>query len=144
VNQILGDDEPKHIWRKNSWIHRMKKFLKISGITFLVLILALIALPFLFKGKIISMAREEANKNLNATVNFSDDIGINIFSSFLTNSNEIAKLFDIKTKINDENICASRIPNSLYKKHEELSTKGNNKLSIVIACIDNENKFCSN
>jgi hypothetical protein len=60
----------------------MKKFLKISGITFLVLILALIALPFLFKGKIISMAREEANKNLNATVNFSDDIGINIFSSF--------------------------------------------------------------
>lgn len=60
----------------------MKKFLKISGITLLVLILALIALPFLFKGKIIDMARQEANKSLNATVNFSDDIGINIFSSF--------------------------------------------------------------
>ncbi|MFM6983701.1 MAG: AsmA family protein [Chitinophagaceae bacterium] len=60
----------------------MKKFLKISGITLLVLILALIAVPFLFKGKIISIARQEANKNLNATVNFSDDIGINIFSSF--------------------------------------------------------------
>jgi hypothetical protein len=60
----------------------MKKFLKISGITLLVLILALIALPFLFKGKIIEMARQEANKSLNATVNFSDDIGINIFSSF--------------------------------------------------------------
>src|SRR5574343_706982 len=60
----------------------MKKFLKISGIVLLVLILALIAAPFLFKGKIIELARTEANKNLNATVNFSDDIGINIFSSF--------------------------------------------------------------
>lgn len=60
----------------------MKKILKISGIVLLVLILALIAAPFLFKGKIIELAKTEANKNLNATVNFSDDIGINIFSSF--------------------------------------------------------------
>jgi hypothetical protein len=60
----------------------MKKFLKITGITLLVLILALIATPFLFKGKIISLVREEANKKLNATVNFSDDIGISIFKSF--------------------------------------------------------------
>lgn len=60
----------------------MKKFLKISGIIVLVLLLALIALPFLFKGKIIDYARKEANKNLNAKVNFSDDIGISVFNSF--------------------------------------------------------------
>jgi hypothetical protein len=60
----------------------MKKFLKITGITLLVLILALIAVPFLFKGKIIERVKKEANNNLNATVNFSDDIGISIFKSF--------------------------------------------------------------
>lgn len=60
----------------------MKKFLKISGITLLVLIIALLALPFLFKGKIIEMAKKEANNSLNATINFSDDIGISIFKSF--------------------------------------------------------------
>jgi len=60
----------------------MKKFLKITGITLLVLILALIAVPFLFKGKIIKLVKDEANKKINATVNFSDDIGISIFKSF--------------------------------------------------------------
>lgn len=60
----------------------MKKFLKISGISLLVVIIALVALPFVFKGKIISYAKEAANKNLNAKIDFSDDIGINIFSSF--------------------------------------------------------------
>lgn len=60
----------------------MKKFLKISGITLLVLIIALVALPFLFKGKIIEMAKKEANNSLNATINFSDDIGISLIKSF--------------------------------------------------------------
>lgn len=60
----------------------MKKFLKISGITLLVLILALVALPFMFKGKIIELAKTEANKNLNASINFSDDIGISLIKSF--------------------------------------------------------------
>lgn len=60
----------------------MKKFLKITGITLLVLILALIAVPFLFKGKIIERVKLEANKKLNAKVNFSDNVGISIFKSF--------------------------------------------------------------
>ncbi|MBC7425141.1 MAG: AsmA family protein, partial [Bacteroidia bacterium] len=60
----------------------MKKFLKITGITLLVLIIFLAAAPFLFKGKILNLIRTEANKNLNATVNFSDDISLGIFRSF--------------------------------------------------------------
>ncbi len=59
----------------------MKKFLKITGITVLVLIVALIALPFLFKDKLVKMAKEEANKNLNAKVDFGN-FDLSIISSF--------------------------------------------------------------
>ncbi len=59
----------------------MKKFLKITGIVILVIILLMILLPFLFKGKIIEIVKKEANKNLNATLNF-EDAGLNFFSSF--------------------------------------------------------------
>lgn len=60
----------------------MKKFLKISGIVLLLLVVSLVAAPFLFKGKIVEAVKNEANKNLNAKVNFSEDIGISIFKSF--------------------------------------------------------------
>jgi hypothetical protein len=59
----------------------MKKILKITGITLLVLIVALIALPFLFKDKLVKMAKEEANKNLNAKVDFGN-FDLSIISSF--------------------------------------------------------------
>ncbi len=59
----------------------MKKFLKWTGITFLILIVLLIALPFIFKGKLIELAKSEANKNLNAKVDFGD-FDLSIFSSF--------------------------------------------------------------
>ena len=58
----------------------MKKILKITGITLLVLIVALIALPFLFKDKLVKMAKEEANKNLNAKVDFGN-FDLSIISS---------------------------------------------------------------
>ncbi|NQW43013.1 MAG: AsmA family protein, partial [Bacteroidetes bacterium] len=60
----------------------MKKFLKISGISLLVLLLLLIAAPFLFKGKIINLIKTEANKNLNATLNFNDDISLSLIKNF--------------------------------------------------------------
>ncbi len=50
----------------------MKKFLKISGITFLIILALLIILPYAFKGKIIEIAKSELNKKLNAKVDFSD------------------------------------------------------------------------
>ena len=60
----------------------MKKFLKISGISLLVAFIILLALPFLFKGKIIQSIKDETNKNINAKVNFSDDIGLSLIKSF--------------------------------------------------------------
>jgi hypothetical protein len=50
----------------------MKKILKITGITLLVLLLVLFTIPFLFKGKIISLVKAEINKNINARVEFAD------------------------------------------------------------------------
>lgn len=60
----------------------MKKVIKITLISLAILLIVIVALPFLFKGKILQLARDEANKNLNATVHFSDDIGLSLFSSF--------------------------------------------------------------
>lgn len=59
----------------------MKKILKWTGITFLVLIGALIAAPFLFKDKIVQIVKEQANENLNAKVDFGE-FDLTLFSSF--------------------------------------------------------------
>jgi hypothetical protein len=59
----------------------MKKIFKIIGILFLILVVALIALPFIFKNKIIEYAKSEVNQQLNARVNFGD-FDVSIFSSF--------------------------------------------------------------
>lgn len=59
----------------------LKKVLKITGITLLVLIIAAVTVPFLFKDKIIALVKEGANKNLNATLAF-DDLDISLFSHF--------------------------------------------------------------
>ncbi len=59
----------------------MKKIIKILGIIFVLLILAIIIVPFFFKSQITDLVKNEANKNLNATLNFSD-VGLNLFSSF--------------------------------------------------------------
>lgn len=59
----------------------MKKALKIIGIVLLVVILLMIALPFLFKGKIKDAVVNAANEQLNAKVSIGD-FGLNLFSNF--------------------------------------------------------------
>jgi hypothetical protein len=59
----------------------IKKILKISAIILVFLILTAFTLPFVFKGKILSIAREQTNKNINATVDFSD-VDISLFRHF--------------------------------------------------------------
>ena len=59
----------------------MKKFIKIAALVFVLLFAVLISIPFLFKDKIVAKVKEEANKNLNATVNFGE-FDISIISSF--------------------------------------------------------------
>ena len=59
----------------------MKKFIKIAALVFVLLFAVLISIPFLFKDKIVAKVKEEANKNLNATINFGE-FDISIISSF--------------------------------------------------------------
>jgi hypothetical protein len=59
----------------------MKKCLKITGITLCVFLLVLIVLPFVFKGKVLNLAKSELNKTMNAQVDF-DHLRLNFFRSF--------------------------------------------------------------
>jgi hypothetical protein len=59
----------------------MKKFLLILLAIFVLLIGAAIAIPFLFKDKLVAYAKDAANENLEATVDFGD-FGISLFKSF--------------------------------------------------------------
>ncbi|MDF2436590.1 MAG: hypothetical protein K0Q95_966 [Bacteroidota bacterium] len=59
----------------------LRRILKWTGITFLVLIILLIAAPFLFKKQIVQKVKDAANQNLNAKVNFGD-FDLSLFRSF--------------------------------------------------------------
>ena len=57
------------------------KVVKVTLIVLLVLIGVAFAAPFLFKGKILAFAKDQANKNLNAKVDFKD-VDISFFRHF--------------------------------------------------------------
>ncbi|WP_046755108.1 AsmA-like C-terminal region-containing protein [Kordia jejudonensis] len=59
----------------------VKKILKITGITLLLLIVALLTAPYLFKDKIIAMVKETINENINARVDFAD-ADVSFFRNF--------------------------------------------------------------
>lgn len=59
----------------------LKKILKITGITLLVLIVILFTAPFIFKGKILKIAKEQINKNINAKADFKD-LSLSFFRRF--------------------------------------------------------------
>lgn len=59
----------------------MKKALKIIGITLLIIIVLLIAIPFAFQGQIKDMVKRFINQNLNAQVEFSD-VSLSFIQSF--------------------------------------------------------------
>src|SRR5688500_1487985 len=69
----------------------MMKILKITGITILVILIILFTVPFLFKGKIISIVKTEINKTINAKVDFAD-IDISLIRKFPRVSVAIEKL----------------------------------------------------
>ncbi|MEO8085438.1 MAG: AsmA-like C-terminal region-containing protein [Bacteroidota bacterium] len=75
----------------------MKKFLKWFGIVFLLLLILIIALPFMFKGKIVTMIKEETNKSLNAKVDFGD-VSLSLIKNFPNFSITISNLSVINAK----------------------------------------------
>ncbi len=55
----------------------MKKFLKILSVTLVVLLAALLILPYAFRGKITELVKEEINNAVNAQVDFKEvDLGL--------------------------------------------------------------------
>jgi hypothetical protein len=65
---------PAAAGRKKSLLGRI---LKWTGISLLVIIILLALIPVLFKDKIVAIVKEQANKNLNAKVDFGDfDLGL--------------------------------------------------------------------
>ncbi len=67
------------------------RILKWTGISLLVILVLLIAAPFLFKGKIVAIVKEQANANLNAKVDFGD-FDLSLISSFPDFRFEIEKV----------------------------------------------------
>ena len=85
----------------------LKKGLKITGIILLLLIATAVILPFVFKDKIIAKVKEEANKNLNATLAF-DDLDISLLSHFPKLSIELKGLSIVgKDKFNGDTLIAA-------------------------------------
>ncbi len=59
----------------------MKKFLKVTAIVILVILVLLFVLPFAFRGKIIKIAKEQINSSLNARADFSN-LSLSLFRHF--------------------------------------------------------------
>lgn len=59
----------------------LKKILKVTGITLLVLLIILFIAPYLFKGKIVAIVKEQINKNINAKADF-QDVSVSFFRHF--------------------------------------------------------------
>jgi len=69
----------------------MKKFLKITSITIVLLLIVLISIPFLFKEKLQEIAKQEINKKLNAKIEFGD-FNLSIFKGFPNLNVELTKV----------------------------------------------------
>ena len=60
----------------------MKKFFLILLSILILLLISAVILPMIFKGKIIEFVKTEANKSLNAKINFDNDITLSLFNNF--------------------------------------------------------------
>jgi uncharacterized protein involved in outer membrane biogenesis len=60
----------------------MKKLLVTISVLITVLLLAIILFPFLFKNKLVEIVKKQANQNINATVNFDNDINLSLIKNF--------------------------------------------------------------
>ena len=66
----------------------LKKGLKITGVTVAVILVFMLVLPFMFKDKVITIVKKEANEMLNAKLDF-ESLDISLFSHFPSASIEL-------------------------------------------------------
>ncbi len=88
----------------------VKKVLKITGISIAAIFVLLLILPFAFKGKIIKIVKEEANKSLNAKIDFSN-LSLSLIRNFPNASVRLDNLsiIGINEFANDTLIAAKEI-----------------------------------
>lgn len=103
----------------------MKKFLKITGITLLIIIILLIALPFVFQSQIKGMVKNLINQNLKANVEFSD-VSLSLLRSFPQAQVEVSDLvitnfepFKDETFVTAKTINFTMSVKELFKSAEE-------------------------
>lgn len=77
----------------------MKKIVLIFSLILIILIGAVIAVPFLFKGKIVQAVKDQINEQLTAKVNFSEDIGLSLIKNFPNLSLSIKDIEVIGTEV---------------------------------------------
>ena len=69
----------------------LKKGLKITGVTVAVILVFMLVLPFVFKDKVITIVKKEANEMLNAKLDF-ESLDISLFSHFPSASIELNEI----------------------------------------------------
>ena len=65
----------------------LKKGLKITGVTVAVILVFMLVLPFVFKDKVITIVKKEANEMLNAKLDFESLISVSFRISRVRLSN---------------------------------------------------------
>ena len=103
----------------------MKKIFKIIGLTLLVILLLLIALPIAFQGKIKDMVKQTINDNLNAKVEF-NDVSLSLLRSFPKAHVNVDDLvitnfepFKDETFVTAKNMAVTFSIKELFKKADE-------------------------
>jgi len=107
----------------------MKKGLKITGIIFGVLIILIIALPFIFKSKIVELVKTEINESVNAKVDF-DGFSLTLFRSFPDFSLEIQGMTVVGEKPFEGDTFAS-IQNIFFELDLASVLSGNYKINSI-------------
>ncbi len=116
----------------------MKKILKYFGFTLLFLIILIILLPIIFKGKIVEIVKEEANNSLNAKIDFGEfDLGlISTFPNFEFSINDVK--VDGVDKF--EGVQLASIKN-LTLKVDLMSVISGDEIKVKTISIDNPNIY---
>ena len=103
----------------------MKKVFKIIGITLLIILALLIAIPFAFQGQIKDMVKRFINENLNAKVEFSD-VSLSFIRDFPNAHVSVSDLvitnfepFKDETLVTAKNIAFSMSIKELFKTNGE-------------------------
>ncbi len=102
-----------------------RKFLKITGITLLILVALIIALPLFLEGKVADIIKNKVNNNINATLDF-DEASLSLLKSFpnanvqLTNTSLVNKApFEGDTLFSSGHIELKMSIKELFKSAED-------------------------